>query len=293
MARDHRHGGEHRRLLPSMSLLLLVFSALTALGAGSLYLLPAETDRLFAWTIQPPLTAAFLGGGYVAGFVLVVLARRDPVWAHTRVPVLTILLFTAVSLVATLLHLDKFHFGDGPATAQFAAWLWLVVYVVVPLAMLALLLPQERAPGVDPAPRRKVPTVLRAALAVQSLVMLVVGAALLVAPTTGEDLWPWTLTPLTARVVSAWLLAFGAATALAAAGTTDLRRLRTATVSYAVFGVVQLGALLRFRDTVAWDRPVAWVLTGVLLSIAATGVAGVLAARHEPVVEERRARARV
>jgi hypothetical protein len=282
MTREHRASSEHRRLLPSMSLLLLVFSVLTALGATSLYLLPEETDRLFAWTIQPPLTAAFLGGGYLAGCVLVVLSRRDPVWAHNRNPLLTILLFTAVSLLATLLHLDRFHFGEGPATAQFAAWLWLVVYVVVPIALLVLLLPQERAPGADPPPRRPVPVVLRAALGVQSLLMLTAGTVLLVAPAAADDVWPWTLTPLTARAVSAWLIAFGAATALAAAGRDDLRRLRTATVAYAVFGVAQLVSLLRFRDTVAWDRPVAWVLTATMLSLAATGVAGYLAARDEP-----------
>ena len=38
----------------------------------------------------------------------------------------------------------------------------------------------------------------------------------------------------------------------------------------------------RFRDTVAWERPVAWVLTATLLSLAATGIAGFLAARDEP-----------
>ena len=39
---------------------------------------------------DPPLTAAFIGAGYAAGCVLVVLCLRDPVWAHNRVPVLTV-----------------------------------------------------------------------------------------------------------------------------------------------------------------------------------------------------------
>lgn len=269
----------HRRhLLPSMRLLLLVFSVLTALGVLTLYLFSADTDRLFAWTIAPPLTAAFLGAGYASGFVLVLLSRRDPVWAHNRIPVLTILVFTAVTLVATLLHIDKFHFSDAGAIATFAAWFWLAVYVIVPVAMLLVLLPQERAPGEDPPTQQPIPAALRLALAVESAFMLGVGATLFVVPSTSDTLWPWTLTPLTARTVAAWLLAFGLATGLAALGG-DLRRLRTATIAYTVFGVAQLVALARFRDTVAWERPVAWVLTGAFVAVALTGAAGWFASR--------------
>src|SRR5690349_22833 len=66
-----------RRLLPAMRVLLIAFCMLTALGFGSLYLLAGNTANTFAWTIQPPLTAAFLGAGYGAGFVLSVLSLRE------------------------------------------------------------------------------------------------------------------------------------------------------------------------------------------------------------------------
>lgn len=262
-----------RRTLPAMRLTLVAFAVLTALAVVSLYVMSEDTDRLFAWTIQPPLTAAFLGAGYAAGCLLVVLSLREPVWANNRIPVLTILGFTALTLVATLVHLDKFHFDVPGALPTFAAWFWMAIYVVVPLALVALVVQQERAPGADPLPRHPVPGALRALLAVQSVVMTVLGVALFVAPDTQEQLWPWTLTPLTARVVAAWLLAFGLATGLASRGG-DLDRLRTATAAYAVFGVLELLALLRFRDTVEWDRAVAWLLTALLLAIALTGAAG-------------------
>src|SRR5919107_1765833 len=104
--------GAERRLRPVMSALLLVFSLLTALAVIALYVVPDRTDELFAWTIQPPLTAAFLGAGYGAGCVLVVLSLRDPVWAHSRVAVLTILAFVVLTLVATLLHIERMHIDD-------------------------------------------------------------------------------------------------------------------------------------------------------------------------------------
>jgi hypothetical protein len=56
-----------------MRALLVAFSVLTALAVGALFVLSTATDRYFAWTIEPPLTAALLGAGYAAGCVLVVL----------------------------------------------------------------------------------------------------------------------------------------------------------------------------------------------------------------------------
>ncbi len=269
--------GGRRELLPAMRGLLLVFSVLTALGFTALFVLSTRTDEVFAWTIQPPVTAAFLGAGYAAGFTLVVLSLRDPVWAHSRVPVLTILVFTLLTLVATLVHVDRFHFSaefaGAPAVARGAAWFWTGVYVLIPVGILAVLAFQERAPGTDPPRRFPVPVVLRAALGVESAVLLAVGAVISVTPATATTLWPWTLTPLTARVVGAWLVAFGVATALAAlAG--DLERLRTATIAYTIFGALQLVVVLLHRGHVAWDRPVAWLYVAATVAIVLTGAAG-------------------
>src|SRR3954471_12271385 len=150
----------------------MAFCVLTALGFGSLFVLSGNTEKTFAWTIAPPLTAAFLGAGYGAGFVLVVLSMRAQRWADVRVPVLTIFVFVVLTLVATLVHRDKLHFdGDFAALgalAKGAAWFWLVVYIVLPVAMLVLLVVQERAPGGDPPPRHPVPGVLRVSLGVES-----------------------------------------------------------------------------------------------------------------------------
>jgi hypothetical protein len=268
-----------RPTLPVTRAVLAVFACLTALAVATLYVMAGETDRLFAWTIAPPLTAAFLGAGYAAGWVLVVLSLRERSWARNRVPVVTVLVFTTITAWATFVHLDKFHFEGAGALATFAAWLWTAIYVVVPVSLVAVVLVQERVPGQDPPRRLPVPVLLRALLAVQSAVMLVVGLALLVSPGSAGDLWPWPLTPLTARVVAAWLLSLGLAAALAA-WRGDLDRLRTATVPYGVFGLAVLGAVLRYRGTVEWERPAAWLLVALLASVALTGLAGAAVARR-------------
>src|SRR5215212_6903375 len=187
-----------RRVLPGARVLLGAFSVLTVLAFVSLFVLAATTEDTFAWTIQPALTAAFLGSGYAAGSVLVLLSLRQSAWANVRVPFLTIFVFVVLTLLATLLHINKLHFDDdfgGLAwLAKAAAWFWLAVYVVVPLAMLVLLIRQERAPGGDPPARHPVPPVLRVALALESATLLVVGALLFVDPTTATSVWPWPLT---------------------------------------------------------------------------------------------------
>jgi hypothetical protein len=268
---------ESRPLHSGMRILLGAFAVLTALATGALFGLASSTDETFAWTIQPPLTAAFIGAGYAAGFVLVVLSLRDPVWAHCRVPVLTIFVFVVLTLGATLIHINRMHFDDDfgglDLLAKVAAWFWLVVYVVVPVAMLILIVVQERTPGEDPPPRHPVPVLLRVALAVESAALLVVGALIYVDPTTAESLWPWPMLPFTARVVAAWLVAFGLATALAAVAG-DLRRLRTAAIAYTVFGLLVLVAVLRFEDTLDWDDPSAWIFVGAAVAVVLTGAAG-------------------
>jgi hypothetical protein len=266
-----------RGLLPATRALLYAAVVLTGLGFGSCYLLAETTDRTFAWTIQPPLTAAFLGAGYGAGLFLVVLALRDGVWAHARLPLYTILLFVALTLVPTIIHLDRFHFAPSfaglGALAKGAAWFWLAVYVLLPLVMIPVLVLQERSPGADPPRRSPVPTGLRIALVAESALLVVPGLLMYVAPATAGVFWPWPLTPLTARIVAAWLIAYGV-TAVLAAFIGDLERLRIGALTYAVLGVLVLLAVARYPDTMAWDGPSAWILVAVAVAIVVTGVLG-------------------
>jgi hypothetical protein len=256
--------------------LLVASTVLTGLGFGALYLLGETTDRTFAWTIQSPLTAMFLGAGYGAGLILVVLALRDGVWAHARLPLYTILAFVALTLLPTLMHLDRFHFAEEfdalGQLAKGAAWFWLAIYIGLPLVMIPVLILQERSPGIDPPNEHPVPRPLRIALIVESVLLVVPGLFMYVAPETAAALWPWDLTPLTARVVAAWIVAFGVTAAYAAVG--DLVGLRIGTIAYAAFGVLSLLAVGRYPDLFQWDRPSGWIFIGVMVGIIATGALG-------------------
>jgi hypothetical protein len=260
-------------VLPAWRPLIAAFLSLTLLSTVSLFVLADRTDQYFAWTINPPLSAAFLGGGYAAGFVLVVLTMRERVWARARIAYATVCVFVWVTLLATLLHLDRFHFDVDDAWPRFLAWLWLVVYVVVPPWMTVLLVLQRRSPGTDPDVTQPMPRGLALALEAQSAVLTAVGVALVAVPNRVLDLWPWMLTPLTARAIGAWCVALGFAAGLAV-HERDLSRLRAAAVTYVVFGLLQVVALVRYRDDVEWDRAAAWLYVAVLAAITASGAYG-------------------
>lgn len=266
--------------------LLQVFCALTAAGFVALFALAPFTSEYFAWTIEPPLTAAFLGAGYGAGFLLSVLCLRAPGWASVRLPFVTVTVFTWLTTIATALHLDRLHLrtpGTGPV-AEPAAWIWLAVYVVVPVAMTVVLVRDPVRRGTTlraPGPRAGVvlPGWLAALLAVEGLVMGVAGVVLFVAPGTGAAWWPWALTPFTARAVAAWLLAFAlAAGASVAQG--DLGTLRPAPLAYTAFGALELLALARFSGDLDPSSPRTAGYVGLMLAVTVTGALGWRLGRH-------------
>jgi hypothetical protein len=264
---------QHVPVLRPTRVLLVAFGVLTALAVAALFVRPETTDRFFAWTIKPPLTAAFLGAAYVAGCTLVVLSLRSSAWVHARAGIVTILVFTVLTLVATLAHLDRFHFGVPAAFARGAAWFWLAVYVVVPVALAVLLVLQARTPGTHPPKVRPLPRWLSVLLGFEGAVMFVVGVLLFAAPGALSG-WPWPLSALTSRAIGAWLISFGIA-AGAAILEGDLVRLRAPAIAYLVFAVAELVAVFRYRSTLDWDTAPAWLYLGFLVLAAVTAAAGV------------------
>src|SRR2546430_17536344 len=122
-----------RSLIRPMRWLLYAASALVFLAGLQLSLLTEQTDTYFAWTIAPPLTAAFLGAAYWAAVPVELIAAREKVWAKARVAVPAIWLFTTLTLVATPVHFGRFPFSSLIASAQGAAWFWLAIYAGVPV----------------------------------------------------------------------------------------------------------------------------------------------------------------
>ena len=262
-----------RPLIAPMRWLLYAASALVFLAGLQLTVFTEHTATYFAWTISPPLTAAFLGASYWAAVPVELIAARQSTWATARVAVPAIWLFTTLTLVATVLHSDKFHFSSPIASAQDAAWFWLAIYAGVPVAMLLIWILQLRAPGSDPPRGPPAPTWMRLLVLGQGVGMLAVGVGLFLVPDVIKGGWPWGLTTLTARAIGAWLIGIGFA-ALHASRENDFLRIRPLAGGYIAFAILQFIATARYSGSVNWNGPAAWVYIAFLATVLPVGLFG-------------------
>ena len=246
---------------------LLAASALVFIVGIQLFVLTEQTDRFFASTINPPITAAFLGAAYWAAAVLFSWAarqrHRERIWI-AALPEATV---AVLLLIATQLHLDKFH-------DDLFGYFWVAVYAIAAPVLIYLIAGTHSAPGAEAGPVLPLPPWLRLVLALQATVFAIYGIGLFVSPSGFDGAWPWPLTPLTARAIAAFLLGFAMAAAIAVRGN-SLRRLRGAALTYAVLGALELlAAVLHssdFRDAAALPGFLAFFAT-----VLAAGLAGAL-----------------
>jgi hypothetical protein len=277
-----------RRTIGSMRTLLLIASGLVFLAGAPLVLVPDQTARFFAWTIQPPMTAAFLGGSYWAACVFELLSSRERVWARARLAIPAVLVFTVLTLIVTLVHISRFHF-DFPFTDPDArpadtftvigTWFWLAIYAFVPLAMGLVLVRQVRTPGVDPTPVAPLGRVARSVIVAQAVLIAPLGMALLLMPLAAAPLWPWKLTALTARAVGAWLIGLSL-TGIQALYENDRTRLGPAGIAAIVWGTLELLFIARFASTIDWTRPSAWIYAAFVASVIGIGAAAYAGSRR-------------
>jgi len=268
-------------LVPGMRRLLYVAAVLVLLAGFQLFVFTDNTASYFAWTIRNPLGAAFLGAGYWASAGFETLAARQRIWANARIAVPTVLVFTTLTLVATLLNLGQFHLGGRfAASTQAVTWAWIAIYALVPLLMVIILAVQLRTPGADPPRSAPLPGWVCGLLAVQAVVLLGLGAALFAAP--GQAAWwPWKLTPLLAQATGAWLIGFGVAAAHELAER-DARRLRPASFSSVLLAVLQGIALARYPGRFEWSSAAGVIYLAFLVMMLITGCVVLARARPRP-----------
>jgi hypothetical protein len=169
-----------------------------------LYLFPDRTADLFAWTIQPTMSALLMGAGYGAGayyFARVFFSRN---WHRVGLYIPAISVFTAVQGLNTILYWDKFHQG----TIAFYAWVFL--YFTTPF-LLPILWLRNRAtdPGTPDPDDVLVPAPIRLVAGLSGAGLLGLAALMVLLPDVVIPIWPWQLTAPTCRAVGGWLSAPG------------------------------------------------------------------------------------
>lgn len=249
-------------------------------AAVLLFAFPTRTGELFAWAIDPPLSAYMLGSAYAGGvwfFVRVAMARQ---WHRVKHGFPAVVVFAGALLMATLLHLDRFS-----TNLSFAVWL--ILYATTPFVVAALAWAQRRE---DPGARGgagsrggagargggstdaggwPIPAPARWVLIVVGLAALGTGAVLFVAPEFAVEVWAWDLTPLTAQVTGA---------VLSLTGVVNLGMVRDDRwSSFRILFQAQLISLVAIAASVVaawgdlrWDRPA----TPFFLALVAAALVG-------------------
>ena len=243
-------GGQVGRLTRWVAVAVIFF---LADAVQLLLLLPDRTGELFAWAIDPQVTSLVLGAAYVAGGLLLRPSRdggRPGIGSRRGSPPSS--------------SSSGWPLRPRPCTStaschdglSFAAWA--AIYSIAPLGLPLLYLAQRRDARV---PRADVPMSARARmlLGCAGAPVLIVALLAFAAPQSTIDLWPWTLTPLTARIVATVMALFGSLWVSVAihGGKTAARILLEAHALGLAFLLLAGG---RGHGNIDWTNPLAVIL---------------------------------
>jgi len=228
-----------------------------------LYFLNGHTEKLFAWEIKSPMTSMMLGSAYAGGiyyFTGVILTRQ---WHRIKVGFIPVTIFASILNVTTILHWDKFNHGTLPFFA------WVSLYFTTPFIIFGLWLSNRRQDTNQPDTGEAIiPPIIRFIIGAIGVTTLAIAIFLFLNPSLMIQLWPWTLTPLTSRVMAAMFSLPG----MVGLGMAMDSRWSSAQVilqsqGFSIFLI--LVAVLRDQSAFNWSTPGIWLFT--------IGLAGMLA----------------
>jgi hypothetical protein len=170
-----------------------------------LFILPDQTGRWFAWDINPPMTAVFMGAGYIGGAYLFLHAVFGTRWHRVAAGFLPVTAFTLALLIVTIIHWERFDHAHLPFLV------WLALYIVTPFLVFSTWYRNRSTdPGVPEENDPQVPSLARVILAGLGVVLTISAILTLVYPSLTMQFWPWELSALTARVLGSWFALLGA-----------------------------------------------------------------------------------
>lgn len=246
-----------------LRLTIFTFAPLAMLSAvfgPLLFLLPTQTDKTFSWTITPPMSAVFIGAGYISGALAIYMLLRQGRWHPMRPFSLGGWGFILAAFGATLLHWDRFHHG----TLFF--YVWFVVYAVGPFLVPIAFWFNEKRNRLPTSADRLLPPPLRLGLIIGGIIFTIIGIILFINPSLFIPYWPWELTPLIGRIIAGWIFlpSLGAAAAIFEPRYTAYRPLIQLSTIWAA--LVLVGSLLHLNEF-DFGRPISWLWFLYLIGI--------------------------
>jgi hypothetical protein len=250
------------RVFPETRWVAAIIVPFLVVAFAILYVFPDHTKELFAWTIQPRMSAMLLGAAYIGGAYFFVRVATFARWHWVKVGFLPVTTFAALLGIATILHWDRFNHSH----VSFFAWAGL--YFTTPFVVFLLWL---RNRSTDPGPGspdtsldQRVPDLVRLVIGIVGALTLLSSIFLFLQPVFMISVWPWQLTPLTARVMGA-LFALTGVGELGIALDVRWSAVRIAIESQMI-GIVAIGLAIVFSwSTFNQANPLTWIFIASIL----------------------------
>ena len=142
-----------------------------------LYLYPDHTQELFAWGIQPRMSAMILGAAYLGGAYFFVRAAANARWHWVKVGFLPVTTFATLMGIATILHWDRFNHSS------LSFFAWVALYFTTPFIVFLLWLRNRSTdPGPDTTHDRRVPPLVRLVIGIVGGLTLLTSMVLYLQP---------------------------------------------------------------------------------------------------------------
>jgi hypothetical protein len=256
-----RHEERDDRVVRETRLLSILIVPFLVLGFGILYLFPGHTRELFAWTIKPQMTAMMLGAAYVGGVYFFLRAATAPSWVSVQAGFPPVAVFATLLGLTTILHWDRFNH------AHIAFITWTALYFTTPFLVAAVWI-RNRAR--DPHTAKELdlprPRAVGTVMVAVGVAVLACAAFLFLRPDVAIQVWPWPLTPLTARVVASLFALAGVAqicTGLDRRWSASRITLQSQLLSLAAIELATVLSWADFRPA----SPLRWTFAGGLLAL--------------------------
>ena len=243
------------RVLPATRWVGLLLVPALLVAAIILYGLPDRTTELFAWTIRPDMTPILMGAGYGTGAYFFYRVATLDSWHRVALVFPGIAVFTWFIAAATVVHWENFNHSH----VTFAIWVFL--YAAAPILVPVLWFFNRRTDPHEPTGTVYTPDVVRWASGASGLAITATAFVLFFVPDVLMNYWPWTVSPLTSRILLGWFALFGVVNlAIALDARWSAVRLPVQTQLLG-FGLLLLGAVRAWTDFDT-TNPVTWAFVG-------------------------------
>ena len=268
------------RVLPLTRGVSLAIIPFLVVAFAVLYPFPHDTGRLFAWPVKPTITPMILASVYLGGAYFFLRAATARQWHTVKGGFVPVGTFATLMGVATILHWGKF------THSHVAFWLWAGLYFSTPFLVFWVWWANRRRDRPATSAELLIPVRVSRVIAVLGALSVLTALFLFLFPGRAVAVWPWMLTPLTARVMGA-IFALG----IAGLGAMADRRWSSARI------LLQVAALMLALILVAAARASGELdPSNVMTWLIGAGFAAVLAAiavlylrmrtRHSPPVTQ-------